>query len=76
MNSLCPTLHARINYLIHHHGGLRALARTIDVAPSYISRLRRGLLKNPKDAFLKKIGLEIESQITTYRNTKEWRRYK
>lgn len=69
-----PTVEGRLESLIRKHGSLRALSRYIGVAPSYISRLRRGLLNNPKDSFLEKIGLEVESRVVTYRSTKKWER--
>ena len=48
----------RIKDLEAQCGGLRALARKLDVSPSYLGRLRDGWYDKPNDELLHKLGLE------------------
>lgn len=55
----------RITRRAKEAGGLRALARSINTDPGYLSKLRKGK-KNPSDTLLEKLGLErVEYYVST-----------
>lgn len=56
-------LAARIDALAEQHGSMRAAARVLGVDAGYLSRLRRGVKKEPGDALLRKMGLR---RVVTY----------
>jgi transcriptional regulator with XRE-family HTH domain len=39
---------------------LRQMAARLDVEPSYLSRVERGLEKNPSEQFVKKVAVELK----------------
>lgn len=57
------SLKERILQLEKQHGGLRPLARALDIDVSYLSRLKAGSKTNPTDAMLGKLGLV---KVVTY----------
>lgn len=61
------TLQSRIAEFVALYGSLRAVARVLDVSPSYLSRLSNGLQVEPSKELLTKLGLKA---ITTYKRLK------
>jgi len=51
------TVQAAIEKQVSRHGGLRAAARAMEIAPSYLCRLRTGEKAQPDDSILRKLGL-------------------
>lgn len=54
------TLAERIAELEEQHGSLRAVARVIQIDPSYLSRLKAGQKVRPSKAYLKRMGLRAK----------------
>ena len=51
------TLSERIDELADKHGGLRAVARVLEIDQAYLWRLRCGKKTEPSEAVLRKLGL-------------------
>ena len=57
MNEQVHPIQVAVEKQITRHGGLRAAARAMGIAPSYLCRLRWGEKDYPDDAILRKLGL-------------------
>lgn len=55
------TLTERITELESQHGGLRAVARVLQIDPSYLLRLKTGEKNNPSKVYLQRMGLRAKT---------------
>lgn len=59
-------LQKRIDELIKEHGGVRKAARAVDIDPSYLQRMQRGVSAGaPKT--LKKLGMRLIERYAAIR---------